>query len=195
MSRIMKALGLSVAALFFAQPVAIADSAEEFKSCARCHGQDGNSTKSSSPSIAGFPAGYISTAMKEYLEGQRECTTMKIKCKIARKWTDESIASAAAHYSQLEFVAREQAFDEALAATGKAVHEEKCASCHSAEGAASADAQPAPALVGQWREYLEHTLGEYARGARPQPDDMQAALESLGDDQREALLNYYASGQ
>lgn len=191
MSKLINAILLLVAAVVFALPLA----ADEFKSCARCHGEDGNSPKSSSPSIAGFNARYTTAAMEAYRDGKRECVSMKLKCKIAAKWSDEEIASAAAHYAQFEYVAREQPFDEALATTGQGVHEEKCASCHSAAAVASADAQPAGMLNGQWREYLEYSLEEYANGGRPQPDEMRSALESLDDAQREALLQYYASGR
>ncbi len=50
-------------------------------------------------------------------------------------------------------------------------------------------------LNGQWREYLEYVLEEYANGGRQQPDKMRSALESLDDTQKDALLNYFASGR
>ena len=178
-----------------ASPARAEDPADAFKSCVRCHGQDGNSAKPSAPSIAGFRAEYIAASMREYREGRRQCGTSKMKCRMAAKWTDEEIDSAAAHYSQFKRVAPKQEFDSALAAKGKAIHEDKCASCHSAEPTAAAGTQPAGILNGQWREYLDYALGQYENGGRHQPDEMRAAGESLDAAAKEALLHYYASGQ
>ncbi len=167
---------------------------DDFKACARCHGEDGNSTKSSSPSIAGMSTAYSEHALRDYRDGKRECGTSKLKCRMAAKWTDEEIVAASAHFAQFDHVAPEQSFDPALAEQGKAIHEDKCARCHSAGASAESGGQPADSLNGQWREYLEYSLQQYAGGGRQQPDDMRAALESLDDSQKEALLNYYASG-
>ena len=173
--------------------VAVAEG-DEFKACARCHGEDGNSQKSSSPSIAGMSAAYSEHTLRGYREGERECGTSKLKCRLAAKWTDEEIVSASAHFAQFDRVAPEQSFDSALAEQGKVIHEDKCASCHSAESSADAGDQPADTLNSQWREYLEYALQQYAEGGRQQPDEMRAALESLDETQKDALLNYYASG-
>jgi len=174
---------------------AATDSGEEFKNCARCHGKDGNSPKPSAPSIAGFSAEYIAASMHEYREGRRQCASSKMKCKIAAKWTDEEIDAASSHFAGFKRIAPTQEFDSALAATGKTIHETSCSDCHSAGAAGSPDSPPAGILNGQWREYLEYALEQYANGGRQQPDKMRAALESLDAAKRDALLNYYASGQ
>jgi cytochrome c553 len=182
---------VAVSGLQMATAVAEGD---DFKACARCHGEDGNSQKPSSPSIAGMDTAYSEHALRDYRDGKRECGTSKLKCRMAAKWTDEEIVASSAHFAQFERVAPEQSFDAGLAEQGKAVHEEKCAACHSPGASAEAGSQPADSLNGQWREYLEYALQQYAGSARQQPDDMRAALESLDDSQQEALLNYYASG-
>ncbi|MEJ2533175.1 MAG: c-type cytochrome [Halioglobus sp.] len=182
----------AVLAAVFWQPVtAVAD--DEFKLCARCHGADGNSSKSNSPSIAGLDAQYMERAMKEYRDGERPCGLSSMKCKMAAKWTDEEIAAAAVHFSAMKQVAPQQEFDAGLAAAGKKLHEEHCAGCH---GEKAAEGKPHGShLNGQWREYLEYALGQYQAGVWPQPDDMKAALAKLSEEDRNALLNYYASGQ
>jgi sulfide dehydrogenase cytochrome subunit len=189
------AVVMAIAALaLLAQPAITVAEGDDFKSCARCHGEDGNSTKSSSPSIAGLSAAYGEHALRAFRDGERECGASKMKCRMAAKWTDEEIVAASAHFAQFERVAPEQSFDSALAEQGKAIHQEKCAGCHSAEASSAPDAVDGGMLNGQWREYLEYSLEQYAGGGRQQPDDMRAALESLDEAQKDAVLHYYASG-
>jgi len=192
MTRAKRAVRLLMAAL--ALPLAVTAAAADVTNlCARCHGADGNSSKPLSPSIAGDPAGYIIAAMKQYRDGERQCKHLPMKCKMVAKWSDEDVAAAAAFFAQSKRVAAKQPFDEALVATGKSIHEDKCAHCHDA--GAPAEGEPAPLLNGQWMEDLEYALGEYASGGRKQPDEMRSAVESLDDNQLKAVLNYYASGQ
>jgi sulfide dehydrogenase cytochrome subunit len=171
---------------------ALAQGSDPFRSCGSCHGKDGNSSKPKSPSISGLSAGYAEMAMKAYRDGSRPCVTMKMKCKMAAKWTDEQISAAALHYAGFPRERRNEEFDAGLAAKGKAIHEQHCASCHggqpSGEGAVDGGL-----LNGQWRQYLEHTLNEYDAGQRQQPEGMRTALAELQENDREALLQYYVS--
>ncbi len=194
MSKAIKITRILIAATFFVLPVFAVQAEDDFKVCARCHGPEGNSDNSDVPSIAGLSARYIEASLHAYHDGKRECGTSKMKCRMAAKWTDEEMAGSATHFAQFKRVAPEQVFDSALAQKGKAIHEEHCASCHSAQPQAEPDSQPAGELDGQWREYLEYALEQYAGGGREQPDKMRAALEALSEDQKDELLNYYASG-
>ena len=163
--------------------------AGQFKSCTRCHGQDGNSSKPPTPSISALDADYIAASMKAYQDGSRTCGFSKIKCKMASKWSAEDIAAAAQHFSALPRTRAPQEFDESLAETGKALHAEKCAGCHSQSGGADQGGL----LQGQWREYLEYAMEQYGNGGRVQPEGMKAAAAGLGDGEWDALFNYYAS--
>jgi cytochrome c553 len=184
-----------VAVLLFAgwQSIAGLAIADEFKLCARCHGADGNSTKSNSPSIAGLDPGYAEGVMKAYRDGTRPCGLSSMKCKMAAKWSDEEIAAAAEHYGAMPRKAPDQSFDAGLAAAGSKLHEAHCGACHGRE---PAEGKPHGGLLsGQWREYLDYALNQYQDGAWPQPDEMKNALAGLSADDRAALLDYYASGQ
>ena len=195
MSKALKIIRSLIAVVMLVLPTAVVQAGDDFRVCARCHGQEGNSDDPDVPSIAGLSAGYNEAAMREYREGKRECGTSKMKCRMAAKWTDEEIVSAATYFAQFERVAPDQPFDSALAAKGDVIHQDHCASCHSGEAMASPDSQPAGTLNGQWREYLEYALEQYGSGGRQQPEQMSAALQALGDDQMDALLDYYASGK
>jgi cytochrome c553 len=50
---------------------------EKAKTCAACHGADGNSTSGQFPRLAGQHADYLVQALKEYADGQRQNPIMK----------------------------------------------------------------------------------------------------------------------
>lgn len=170
--------------------VSVAQDADPFKACARCHGPDGNSGKPPTPSIAGLAEDYIVASLQAYQDGSRQCGFSKIKCKMASRWTTEEIAAAAAHFSASPRVPAAQEFDAGLAAQGNAIHEANCAECHTGPGA---DGQGG-LLQGQWRDYLEYAMEQYRSGGRVQPEGMKTATDSLDNDQWNALLHFYASG-
>jgi sulfide dehydrogenase cytochrome subunit len=168
--------------------------ADPFKGCSACHGKDGNSKKPANPSISALSPKYTRMSMAAYRDGSRECGKKKMKCKIAAKWTDDQIADSALHFSGFARVQRDQDFDAGLASRGKAVHEERCAGCHGggAEGLAEG-VTDGGLLHGQWRDYLGFALNQYREGGRQQPDAMRAEVDALSDEDREAVLHYYAS--
>lgn len=166
-----------------------AQDADPFKTCTRCHGQDGNSSKPPTPSISELDADYIVAALAAYRDGSRACGFSKIKCKMVNKWSAEEITAAAEHFSAVPRTRAEQEFDASQAEAGKALHAAKCADCH----APDAGDQQGGLLQGQWREYLEYAMGQYRDGGRTQPEGMKAVTAGLGDDEWDALLNYYAS--
>ena len=107
--------------------------------------------------------------------------------------SDEQIDEIAAYYAVMEFVPAKQDFDAALAATGKAVHDDKCEKCHS-DGGTNPDDE-AGILGGQWMGYMKATFAEYRAGEREQPKSMEEVLNALSEDDAKALLHYYASLQ
>lgn len=195
MSKAITIICFLLSAAMFILSTAVAQAADDFKICARCHGQDGNTEDSDVPAIAGLSARYMEASMRDYRGGKRECGTSKMKCRMAAKWTDQDIVAAAAHFAQFDRAAPEQPFDSALAVKGEAIHLDHCAECHSVNAAASADSQPAGVLNAQWRGYLEYALQQYSSGGRQQPEQMRSAVEALTGDEKDAVLNYYASGR
>jgi sulfide dehydrogenase cytochrome subunit len=166
-----------------------AQAQDPFKSCARCHGADGNSGKSPNPSISSLADTYIASSLKAYQDGSRDCGFSKMKCKMASRWTAEEVDAAAKHFSQQPRTRAPQEFDAGLAAQGKAIHQARCAECHSGTGAEGQGGL----LQGQWRDYLDYAMGQYREGKRSQPAAMKAATSALEAAEWEALLHYYAS--
>lgn len=172
--------------------------------CDGCHGDKGISLWSDMPTIAGIDAFVHSEAMYIYQDEARPCADSAFRtgdtsraptnmCDIAAQLQDDQIEALAAHYSGLPFVAARQKFDVALAAAGKAIHEQRCGVCHTSGGADPRD--ESSILAGQWIGYLRATIEQYRAGERDQPEKMQKALDALSADDIEALLNYYASQQ
>ncbi len=174
------------------------------ETCNGCHGDAGVSRWTDMPTIAGIDAFTHANALYEYRDGERPCATSDFRqgdtsraaasmCDLAADLSDQQIEDIAAHYAALPFVPAEQAFDPALAAAGKKVHDAACARCHSDGGANPED--EASILAGQHMGYLETTFAQYASGERAQMDKMKEKMDPLSEDDVKALIHYYASQQ
>jgi len=172
--------------------------------CNGCHGDNGVSQWADMPTISGIDAFGHADALFLYRDQERPCaesayrqgdtsraaTTM---CAVSAGLSDEEIEALGDSYAALPFVAAAQEFDAALAASGAAIHDEKCDRCHS-EGGSNVEDE-ASILAGQWMAYLESTFAEYASGERSQPKSMKAVMDPLSADNIKALVHYYASQQ
>lgn len=174
------------------------------QNCNGCHGNDGASQWSDVPIIGGVPEFTQADALYFFRDGERPCSESAYRqgdtskaattmCAVTKDLSDEQIDEIAAYYAGKPFVAAKQSFDAALAAAGKAVHEQHCGRCHT-DGGSNADDE-AGILAGQQMGYLKTTFAEYKSGEREQDATMKSALDMLSDSDIEALLNYYASQQ
>lgn len=194
---LLAALALAIA------PLSVPAAGPE-QTCADCHGKDGVSTESDVPTIGGASEQYLLDAMDAYRASKRPCPETAFRagdkkrprtdmCKIAGKLSAEDTAAVAKVLAGKPFVRAKQPFDAAKAATGKKIHDQQCEKCH-ADGGTSAE-DDAGILAGQWTPYLRETFAQYGNGARPQAEKMKAKFNPLKSEEREALLNYYASQQ
>jgi sulfide dehydrogenase cytochrome subunit len=202
MKKITLALLLPV---FLAVGVSAYANVEELKvTCNGCHGDNGVSSWSDMPTIAGIDAFVHSEALYMYKDNARPCADSEFRqgdtsraasnmCKVAGGIADEDIEAISAYYAAQPFVAAKQAFDAELAAAGKAIHDRDCEVCHSAGGSDAED--EASILAGQWIGYLRHSFAQYRAGEREQPPTMQQKIDALSDAEVESLVQYYASQQ
>ncbi len=79
---------------FAADPVA---GREKSKTCAACHGPDGNSTTPDFPKLAGQHYDYLIKALKDYKSGARKNAIM---APLVANLSQRDIADLAAFYSQ-----------------------------------------------------------------------------------------------
>lgn len=174
------------------------------ENCNSCHGDNGASQWSDVPIIAGIDAFVHSEALFLYRDQARPCAESEFRqgdterpatsmCDVASALSDTTIKALADHYSALQFVPAKQAFDSALAAVGKEIHDRDCARCHS-DGGSNPDDE-ASILAGQWMDYLRLSFAEYASGDREQLEKMQEKMDALSAADIEALVHYYASQQ
>ena len=194
-----------VCAVWILAPFANADALDDVEQCNSCHGEDGVSTESDIPTIAGASAFVIEEYMFQYLEDARPCRESKYRsgdterpatdmCAIAKELGEDEIPEIAEYYSSKDFVAAAQEFDAAKAEVGKKVHRRDCEKCHS-DGGSYAD-DDAGILAGQWIPYLEQVFADYESGERDMMEDkMKDKMDALDAEAVDALVHYYASMQ
>lgn len=190
---------LSLGLLASTPAVLMADGATIAKDqCAACHGDEGNSSDGKVPSIAGFSKDGLIEMMNQYKSGDRkgdkytpkggEETDMNV---VTKDMSEDDIAAVSEFFASKAFKPAEQAADATLAATGAKIHEDSCEKCHSDGGKSSED--DTAILAGQWKPYLESEFGKFSAGSRDMPKKMKKKFSALSDDDKKALLEYYAS--
>ena len=157
--------------------------------CSACHGQFGQAVGPSIPTLAGQPASYLVDSMKKFKSGERAGTVMN---RVAKAYSDDDFNAMGEFFSQKAFVRYPQKVDSAKVAKGKELHEQNCKKCHMENGRESEDGG---VIAGQWSEYLHITMDDFASKKRAMPKKMAEKLEGLSKDDRDALVNFYASQQ
>ena len=175
-----------VGALALAAPAAADEGFRVSQTCAGCHGTDGASPGETIPILGGQSAAYLADSMRAYKNGDRDYYVMKI---IANGFDDDQIDAISDWFASKPWVANGQVVDNGLVASGKAVADSACASCHGASGEGT---DAAPRLAGQPATYLTLAAKAYKTGARNHAA-AAAALADVSDADIEATSHYYAS--
>lgn len=156
------------------------------QTCAGCHGTNGAAPGESIPILGGQGAAYLADSMRAYKSGDRNYYVMNI---IANGFDDRQIDAISNWFASQPWVPSETAIDPGLVATGKAVADSACASCHGTNGEGG-DAMPR--LAGQPAAYLTLAAQAYKNGARNHAT-AAAALAGVSDAEIEAAAHYYSS--
>ncbi len=152
--------------------------------CAKCHGEDGNSTTPGTPTLAGQQPHYLVAAIQEYHQGDRAKDAMRSILRDADSADLESIALYFASQKPVKRGAPAQG-DPAAGEPATAV----CGGCHGANGV-SVDAAT-PSLAGQDAQYLEKAIKAYRTTRKNW--GMQRYVAGLSDKDIENIAAYYAS--
>lgn len=188
--------------IFASAPFATASAGVEemAKQCASCHGADGNSTHEEVPNIGGMSALYLHDTMMAYKDGTRPGKKFKSDDgdetdmnAVAEKLSEEDIQNLADLYATKQFVKHAQQVDAKLAEAGKHLFKKNCEKCHSEGGSVAED--DASILSGQWKSYLHHEFELFNSGEREMPKKMAKRFERLNDQEKDALLEFAASGR
>ncbi|MFB3077051.1 MAG: cytochrome c [Lysobacterales bacterium] len=192
-------------ALFFPSAAFSSDVGTLTPVCSGCHGPDGISTNSTVPTIAGQAYTLIEDNLLAFRNNESACSATELlqgeaaalvfaMCAFVGTLDNQDIAALAEFYELQAFVPARQPFDPSRAADGARIHRQaNCEHCHS-QGGRNSNGMAA-ILAGQWTPYLERSLLRIRAGERMGPKVMNQAIGKLTDDDIEALLNYYASGQ
>lgn len=181
--------------VMLAASAAVSGAPQALADCAECHGDDGMGMgKPMVPIIAGMPAPHIEEAIYAYKDGARQCVREPRMCEIVAALEDDDVFALADYFAAQERRFAGFEFDEALAAEGRVLHQERCAVCHWRPDDPDAAAALGIPLHGQRPDYLRFALEAYRSGRRTELlPAMNEQLESLEPGDFEALVNYYAS--
>jgi cytochrome c553 len=155
--------------------------------CAACHGEDGNSTTSGVPSIAGQPKLFIENQLVLFREELRKSDQM---APVMRGIKDPEIIKLAEHFSKLPAKAMASGpADAALMKQGMArAKVQRCGICHLADFRGQ---NQIPRLAGQREDYLVTELFAYRDGKRSGGDTVMAeALRGVSDADLKALAHF-----
>ncbi|WP_033136692.1 periplasmic diheme shuttle PdsA [Aeromonas finlandensis] len=203
MKRSIKLEVLGISLLLGAIGPAFAGVDEMTKTCNECHGNQGISTHTDIPTIAGVAESNLAEQLRTYLDGRPAKTVNHVTgdtskqgnmIDIVKGLSDEQIDELAAHYAELPYKPMKQPFDAALAKAGQKLHEESgCKKCHSEGGSVAED--EASILSGQPKGYMLASLQEFKAGKRSNDEKMNKAIIAMSDADLKALAEYYASQQ
>jgi cytochrome c553 len=168
--------------------------AKPLPNCVRCHGTDGTSRQGAFPRLAGLSPVYIARALHDFRDGRRPSGFMQAA---VSGLTDAEIDRLAAHYGAqgaadaAEPSAEGSATGSVVAhfgtGTGRAL---PCLSCHAVEARAR---NPAiPSLAQQDEHYLVEQLRLFRDGRR-RNGPMNIVARALGEDELNAVANYFAT--
>jgi cytochrome c553 len=156
-------------------------------SCARCHGEDGNSKIPGTPTLAGQQPIYFVAATQEYLHGMRNIATMEAALRGIRKLDLENIAL----YFAVQTPVQREAAPFGDAAAGEPLSG-KCGGCHGARGVSNDAATPS--LAGQDPQYLVSAIKAYRDQTRHH-QVMNAQLAGTSDSDIENIVAFYTVQQ
>ena len=183
---------LLVLALMYCMAVAAAPTSSVL--CIGCHGQDGNSTASQYPILAGQGRNYLAKQLRDFKSGKRKEEHMTSMVEAISK---DDIPKLAAWFSQQKRNSTgkpanakgQQIFQQGITAKNIAA----CVDCHG-EKAGGNDAIGFPALAGQHAEYVIAQLKAFRLKQRSNDNGMmQTVAEQLSDAEIKSVAAYIES--
>ena len=155
--------------------------------CANCHGEGGNSTKSSVPNLAGQNPAYLMEQIRQFSDGRRRYEFMEGMIRAMNN--DEKIGMVLFYAAQE--VIHKPSSNKPLADRGADIFNKNCFRCH---GNAGRGNDQVARIAGQQDEYLRTTLQRYRAGTNVRVNSiMTPNVKLLSDQDIEALVAYVSS--
>lgn len=183
---------LTGAYLSLVSPLSIAqDINARLNACGACHGADGNSTASGSPSLAGQPKVFLENSLIMIREGIRQIPVMKGQLDGV---SDPQIIAMAKFYASQTVNPEPSKQDDTLYARGQILSKQAlCGTCHLPNYVGR---EQMPRLAGQREDYLLHTLRQFtSNNAKGRDTIMAATLYGMNDDDLKALAHYLSQAK
>lgn len=167
---------------------------EKSAMCQGCHGENGNSTSSDYPKLAGQYAAYIQKQVNNFKAGSRTDPVMSGMA--ATVTEDQDLLDIAAYFSS------QHQMKSAKPVANKSGQERftdpgnGCATCHGVNGKGLApDKSQAPVIGGQHKDYLVKQLNNFRSGARRNdPGGMMGIVAGFMTDEEIEDVASYISG-
>lgn len=155
--------------------------------CKYCHGDDGNSKKSTIPNLASQNTVYLIRQFELFANGQRQNKTMN---ELAKLLSAEEKVNIALFYSQLK-VKPQSVYNPELLQQGKRLYETRCFFCH---GQDAHGHDKLPRIATQPVDYIVRTLSSYQSALVKRAEtQMSEIARTLKADEIEALASYLSS--
>lgn len=155
--------------------------------CKYCHGNDGNSKKSTIPNLAAQNTVYLIRQFEQFANGQRQNKTMN---ELAKILTPEEKVNIALFYAA-QTVKPQNVYRPELLDQGKRFYETRCFFCHGKDGHGRNDL---PRISSQPADYIVRTLSSYQSAMVKRAEtQMSAIARTLKNDEIEALAAYLSS--
>lgn len=158
--------------------------------CEGCHGDKGHSKFQAYPNLAGLPAEYLATQLRNFASGQRYNPTMS---PLAMTLSAHDIETMSAYFASQTAVDNTsfKANPELRKKGEEIISRGGCTACH---GAGLVGAKDFPRLAGQGYDYLVDQLNAFAANTRPSPGNVMNQLASAWSaDERKAIATFLAS--
>ena len=175
-----------VAPLSFAQ-----DISAKLVVCSACHGPDGNSSMSGTPSLAGQPKVFLENNLIMIREGMRDIPVMKGQLD---GLSDPQIIAIAKLYSSQTLKPEPGKRDDALYERGQLISKQAlCGTCHLPNYVGR---EQMPRLAGQREDYLLHAMRQFtSNNAKGRDTIMAASLYGMNDDDLKAIAHYLSQAK
>lgn len=162
---------------------------ERVKTCAACHGEDGNSKLQNVPSLAGQPEFFVLNQLFLMREGVRKIEAMD---GLVKNLKDDELQGLAVHFSKLAPKPSDEKIDPSLVEQGAALAAKmRCASCHLPTLAGQ---EQMPRLARQRIDYMIEAMKAFRDNKRSGADTaMTAVIVGASDADLTALAHYAAS--
>ena len=162
--------------------------------CQGCHGENGNSTDTDIPKLAGQYAKYIAKQLRNYQSGTR---THAIMSSMAATISDADLADISAHFATQPKMKGDGSGNPV--AMNLFLHGDKsrkllaCVNCHGVNGKGlTPNTSMFPVIGGQYKDYIRSQLLSFRKGFRTNSPNgiMNLVTSSMSDAEVEALAEY-----